>query len=219
MAKKRRRGLNPDLTPASVLEQAAGRVRKEAESDVSELPASPASPDVPVLPKVFKGRAAKHRAVLDADGVPDGQRTGDAVPQEVPDRGRVDAEGGGSFPRLFRRLLDEQADPRLQSPGDMAHGGVTNRELIARQVIREAVEGRQWAINFVRDAVEGRPGTAPPPTSEDRGPDLMLDALLTDKLNKLGGVDAGGSQEGGERVESGGDGKDNAGPEPSGDAG
>jgi hypothetical protein len=61
----------------------------------------------------------------------------------------------------------------------------TNAEALAAIIWREALAGRQWAVEMVRDQTEGKPVRAAQINSGESEIEEMLDAVGKTRLNKL----------------------------------
>jgi hypothetical protein len=84
-----------------------------------------------------------------------------------------------SLRKHLRRLLGEIAP---------SSGNMTNAQVIAERVIEAAREGKQWAIEMLRDTVEGRPAQAVREPDADRATDEALAQVTVRYLNALAGA-------------------------------
>lgn len=61
----------------------------------------------------------------------------------------------------------------------------SNAEMLAAVVMREAVKGKQWAVEMVRDQTEGKPVRAAQVNNGEGEVEDMLDRVSTNKLNQF----------------------------------
>lgn len=173
---KRRQPI-PGLTPADVVqamaEEARGNsVRKVRRQAAKQVPA--------VLSPAREGDAAKAGSERVSPAAPgdDAKRPGQPVESEVSDT------AGTQLTKVLRRLLG-QTPPRelmdVEGVGQVA----TNAEALGAVILREALAGRQWAVEMMRDQTEGKPVRAAQVNNADNETEKMLDRVGQAQLNAL----------------------------------
>lgn len=95
--------------------------------------------------------------------------------------------------RRLRELLSQEAPPEFQETSGLAGGLLTNGDLIANEVIKAALMGKEWAILMIRDGTEGKPGQATKDDTTDRTTEEALDDVTRKRLNDLAGGNPGPS--------------------------
>lgn len=122
------------------------------------------------------------RGVSGADVLHDGERAGETVEQSLLNFAGAtgDANLEARLSRILRQMLTRHAPEELAG-----RAGATNAEVLAETVMRKALEGNQWAIAFVSDRIEGRPGNVAPDNVTDADVEAELDRVTVHRLNKL----------------------------------
>jgi predicted HAD superfamily phosphohydrolase len=83
-------------------------------------------------------------------------------------------------------MLGEVPPRELMDLEGVAHAG-TNAEALAAVVMAEALKGKQWAIECVRDQTEGKPVRAAQVNNSGEEVEEMLDRVSAMRLNTLAG--------------------------------
>lgn len=85
---------------------------------------------------------------------------------------------------MLKRMLGDAPPSELLAVGGITQVG-SNAEALAAVVMRLALEGKQWAVEMVRDQSEGKPQRGV--QVDDTGPKVesFLDRISTARLNDL----------------------------------
>ena len=154
MSKKRRTSPNPGLTPPELVSQ----IRKDAGvkdgDELQDLRKPDPKPKKPLLSNARKKSAgeAGGGGVFGADRVPDSERSTEASTEGAS---VSDGSGRGRVASI-RDLLEIEI--KKTDPDGI---GGTYLQTIVQKVVEKAANGEQWAMLFVRDIIEGKPGQAP----------------------------------------------------------
>lgn len=108
--------------------------------------------------------------------------SGDQV-ATVSDAARTSESTGSQLTRVLKRILGEQPPAALLEHANMR--AATNAEMLAAIIMREALGGRQWAVEMVRDQTEGKPVRAAQLNNNDAEIEDQLDRVSTAALNRL----------------------------------
>lgn len=195
MAKRKTKptdAVNGLLTPDDLL-SSKGRPKPEPEED----PTTEGQDDEPnegvqgvrepgaegqqVLPEAREGAPAETGSggVPPAPAVQDDQRVGE--PDELPFPGAGRAETTDArLSRILQNLLQKKAPREFQTAG-----GETTAEVLAQTVMNKALEGNQWAIDFVSNRIEGRPGNVAPERQSEADVEAELERVTVTRLNDL----------------------------------
>ena len=170
-------GLTPADVIAQMTEEAAGGKK------LRSVRRTAGKPERQVLPAARPAGAGETGAVRvpGADGGDDGQRADESVQPEVSDRG---GETGTQLSRVLKRLLGETAPTELMGAVGLSRVA-TNAEAVAAVVMREALAGKQWAVEMVRDQTEGKPVRAAQINSNEAEIEDQLDRVSTAALNQI----------------------------------
>lgn len=103
--------------------------------------------------------------------------------EPLPDIARI-GENGTQLSRVLRRMLGEMPPAALLNVPGLGRNA-TNAEMLAAIIMREALDGRPWAVEMVRDQTEGKPTRAA--QVDNREPEIedALDRASTAALNRL----------------------------------
>ena len=172
--KKTTKPKNFGLTPATVREQ----IKKEL-TDGDKLqdlhPTNP-MPKRLVLPASRKGSAgaAGGGGVFGTPEVHDEQRGTDSEQGQVPD-----AEGKQRFVDV---AITEALRELVQ---DVMPEGCTYMHGILKQVVIKASKGEQWAIDFIANRIEGKPGQVAKKTNSIEEIEAVITQVEKAALDKL----------------------------------
>ena len=177
MSKRRKTSPNPGLTPPELVSQ----IRKDAGVDdgteLQDLRKPDPKPKKPLLSNARKKGvgATGGGGVFGADRVPDSKRDAEASSKgsEVSDGSR---RGGVASIRDLLELEIKKADP---------DGTGTYLQTIVRKVVEKAANGEQWAMLFVRDIIEGKPGQAPKRSQSVEDVEDTISQVELATLNRL----------------------------------
>lgn len=170
MARKKKTSPNPGLTPPSLLEQ----IRNEtADQDVQKVLAKRPSGKSVLQPahKASTG-ATGLGGIFGTAGVPDGKRDSKTDEKSIPD-----AKSG----QLDIALSDLVRNIMLEPTAE----GLTHMEGMVRQVAMRAAKGEQWAVAWVGDRIEGKPGQMAKRTASIEDVETTIDSAEVAALNKL----------------------------------
>ena len=176
MSKKRRTSPNPGLTPPELVSQ----IRKEAGvndgDELQDLRKPNPKPKKPLLSGTRKRGAGKAGGggVFGADRVPDSEREAETSPE-----GETVSDPRRSRVASIRDLLEieiKKTDP---------DGTGTYLQTIVEKVVEKAARGEQWAMLFVRDIIEGKPGQAPKRTQSVEDIEETISQVELATLNKF----------------------------------
>jgi hypothetical protein len=115
----------------------------------------------------------------------DSGRASDARKGSVSDVVRQDPRT--QLSSILKRMLGEQVPQELldlsgiKTTGDIATCG----EALGAIIMRQALEGRQWAVEIIRDQTEGKPVRAAQVSKDDGEVEQMLDRVSMKRLDKL----------------------------------
>jgi len=172
MARKTRNSPNPGLTPPDLLKQIRAEVANED------------------LPKMQSKSEAKRRSVLHT-ARPSGadETSGSRVfgATSVSDAGRTDS----SEPPAVSDALGLESEIALSdivrqvmlSPGP--EEGVSFLRQMVTQVALKAARGEQWAVDFIANRYEGKPGQAPRKTTSIEQAEETINEVEVATLNDL----------------------------------
>lgn len=169
---------SPSLTPPELLEQ----IKRDA-SNGNTLPSVQQTldkPKEPVLPTAHAGSPEENGAggLLGTAVVPKRRRKTSRKQKKVPNpvkrrSGTLEA----NISKLLRQLVAEQ-NPEEDE-------GVTYADTIAHQILKAAGSGHQWAIEYIRDSLEGKPGRAPAKSTDQQDVEEAIDQIEVSLLNKF----------------------------------
>lgn len=166
-------GLTPDEVVRQMTEAASGKtVRKVRE----------ASPEKgPVLSSSREGGAGESGKgrVLAAPSGGDDQRSNEGGEKAVSDPGRET-----QLSRILKKMLGQRPPAELMDIEGVGEAA-TNAEMLAAVIVREALAGKQWAVEMVRDQTEGKPVRAAQMNNNESEIEDMLDRVSTNKLNQF----------------------------------
>lgn len=170
------------LTPAGIIEQMA----KEAKDGkkVRSVRGSDAKSKRSLLPVSRKATppAIGGQRVPSAASGSDPVRAVSSVNEAVPDSLRPKA--GSQLSVILKRMLGENAPPALLGL-EGVEKIVTNAELLAAVVMGQAVAGKQWAVEMVRDQTEGKPQRAAQEGNAQNETEGFLDRVGQSRLNDI----------------------------------
>lgn len=179
-----RRKAIPGLTPPEILAQ----MQKEAKHGKplrkvrSKAPVEKGS----VLPDSRDASPSPPRngGVFAAPSGDDSQRGSGHLHKAVSDSERTSTGRGSQLSAVLKRMLGDAPPSELLAVGGITQVG-SNAEALAAVVMRLALEGKQWAVEMVRDQSEGKPQRGV--QVDDTGPKVesFLDRISTARLNDL----------------------------------
>jgi hypothetical protein len=138
-------------------------------------------PQEPVLPEAREddAQADGEVGVFAAPDDPDPGRHTKAVKPSIP--GVAGPEGELRVAVLIRRILSEVAADSYQEAGS----NMSNAEVLTRQLVDEALKGKQFAIEAVLDRYEGKPVRANQVQTPDLTIEEQIDRQSVSLLNKM----------------------------------
>ncbi len=180
MARKKRDSPNPGLTPTDLMEQIKAEVSNE---DVQEVRPKRTQKRRSVLfsPRPSNSEEASGGGVFRTSDVSDTRRPAGPEPTEVPDNLRVADEAALSD--IVREVMQSES-------GEI---GMSYLRQMVTQVALKAAKGDQWAVDWIGNRYEGKPGQAPKRTTSIEDTEQAIDQVEVATLNHLAGLDNGGT--------------------------
>lgn len=175
---KRKVSPNPGLTPPELVSEVRRKAGIEDGKNVQKVRKPDQQQKKSILSKARAGSAGKPRrsGIFGATPVSDGEREA-----EASTKGGKVSDDTGRRERVvgLRELLEMEI--KKQDPDE----GCTYLQSIVRKVVEKAARGEQWAMLFVRDIVEGKPGQAPKRTQTIEDVEDAISQVELATLNKL----------------------------------
>jgi hypothetical protein len=177
MSKRRRTSPNPGLTPPELV----SKIRQDAGvsdgDELQDLRKPDPKPKKPLLSSTRKKGAGKTGGggVFGADRVPDSEREA-----QTSSEGETVSDPRRSRVASIRDLLEIEI--KKTDPDGI---GGTYLQTIVQKVVEKAANGEQWAMLFVRDIIEGKPGQAPKRTQSVEDIEETISQVELATLNKF----------------------------------
>jgi hypothetical protein len=104
------------------------------------------------------------------------------VNEKVPHRPR---ETGSQLSVILKRMLGESPPPALLTEIQGVEEAGTNAEVLAAVIMSQAIAGKQWAVELVRDQTEGKPQRAAQEGNAPKETEDFLDRVGKNHLNEI----------------------------------
>jgi hypothetical protein len=178
MPRKKRESPNPGLTPPDLLKQIKAEVSDE---DVQAVSSKSETKRRSILLKAREARATEDgsRRVFGTPSVPDAGRQSNPEPPAVPNILGVDSEAALSD--IVREVMIGESD----------EGGISYLRKMVIQVALKAAKGEQWAVDWIGNRYEGKPGQAPKRSTSIEEVESTIDQVEVAALNRLTEEDNG----------------------------
>ena len=171
-------GLTPEDVIKSMTEDASHGRRVQKVRSEDKLEKGPVLQAVRTQDSETAGKGGLPGAV-DHD---DNQRPRSVVREKIPDDSK-----SSQISRVLKRLLGE-APPELVEYGVSGGSVPTNAEALAAVILKAALDGKQWAVELIRDGTEGKPIRAAQVNTSGAEVEEQLDRISTMRLNELAKV-------------------------------
>lgn len=175
--KKKKTKKISNLTPRSVIDQINQKVQDKYGDQLSDMRSEVGGQEESVLSgaSVSKVEGSGKRRLPGSPALLDNQRSSSPGSKTVSDPSGQGIVDDIQIKTMLRRKLAESADDE----------GRSNMEIMIDQVLYHARSGAKWAIEYITDRLEGRPGTTQMDDLDSKRTDDFLSDTIVSHLNEF----------------------------------